>query len=125
MKSHTLRNPANNPPSPGGVQARWAVNDGRKFDSPANFVFEFSPCLADEIARALHTVRVTFYRKRIATVALKEQTESPRTQRGHGLVFDRAFNYRGRMTIQFRQGKRAPRVNTINRLRLCVHCNRA
>lgn len=83
------------------------VNDGRKFDSPANFVFEFSPHLADETTRAaLRTIHVTFHRKRIATAALKGQTEcSPRRQYGrHGHDIGRAFNYRGRMMIQSRWG---------------------
>lgn len=61
------------------MQDETGANDGRKFDSPANFVFEFSPHLADETSPALRTVRVTSYREQIAPVALKGQTEGPHT----------------------------------------------
>lgn len=60
------------------VQDETGANDGCKFDSPANFVFEFSPHL-DETSPALRMVRVTFYREQIAPVALKGQTEGPHT----------------------------------------------
>lgn len=67
------------PSSSNRVQDETGANDGCKFDSPANFVFEFSPHL-DETSPALRMVRVTSYREQIAPVALKGQTEGPHTQ---------------------------------------------